>query len=347
MSDDSNSFVPVENPTDCLEAELVETVETVESGIHFSDTCLPVAASEADFLDEPQAGDPSGHRMIGRQRVILPEGCSKGVAIHILSKSIPVNEYNLPIYYLRSDILPYDLGDLTQDDVDGCVASLSYAEGYPSTPENRLWWSQLPHEPFASYILFQEYLKQAVELGIRQIELLADAQKVQLEDVTEMYHEYFWSARARAYDLFQSAADRKKRELRIRSAEDHDYKLATKMMEKLQARFSEEPDAEWWNELTAKEALDALEQLLKIRRLSLGLTGQHASSLPRNGIQSESVEVIMKSLVGAGMTAGADAATDIRSLLADPESAMMAQTLIIRATRQNTPVTDNQEATFE
>jgi hypothetical protein len=329
-----------------LEAELRgSSAPSDASGVIEGNYREVLASMDSDLMDEAQADDPGGHKIAVRQRVILPEDCTRALAVRLLAKSIQTNEYGLPIYYLRSDLLPYDLGNLNQGEVDAAVVQLSYDEGFPTTDKNQLFWSQMPHEPQELFMLFVAYLDQPLEVGIRQLELLAQSQRVELSLVTDAFYEYFWSARARAYDLFQVAADRKKRELRIRKSEDSDFVLASNMLEQLLERFNCD-EGNWWDELTAKEALDALEQLVKLKRLSLGLTGQHASSLPRAGGSSvESVENIMKQLTNAGAATEASA-MDVRALLLDPETATMAQSLIIKATRITTISTVNEQASF-
>src|SRR5262245_4366843 len=106
-------------------------------------------------------------------RIVLPEGATKAIAIRYLSQSIPLNEYQLPTFYYRSDFLPHNLELLTQEDADNCVVSLDYSDGYPTFGRSQIFWNQLPHEPFQDYLLFQKFIDQAEEVGLRQLQLLS------------------------------------------------------------------------------------------------------------------------------------------------------------------------------
>jgi hypothetical protein len=131
----------------------------------------------------------------------------------------------------------------------------------------------------AAHILFQKYLEQAEELGIRQLDVLGAAEGEDLDHVRALYNEFYWSARARAHDLFIEAAEVRKRQIRTRKMENSHYNQTKALFDKLMERFKDE---DWIQELNAKEAIEAMETLVKLQRLSVGLTGQNASSLPRD-----------------------------------------------------------------
>jgi len=279
-----------------------------------------------------------------QNRVILPEGVTKDIAVQILLKTLPRNEYGLPVAYIRSDLLPYDLEVLTQGDVDNATVKLDYSEGYPTTVKGTLFWSILEHEPPNEFQLFRRFIAQAEEVGIRQLELLAQHEGVDLYKLTVASREFLWSVRAKAHDLFQAAADKKRREFRIRSTENSHFSSAGKLIEQLLPFFN---DPEWIQNLSPLEAIESLEKLYKIQRLSLGLTGQNSSSFTAPG-GGETVEVIMRQLVGQGGGNGqtSEMSDDITALMADPVFGMKAQELIIRATRGTTPITTNSEASL-
>lgn len=266
------------------------------------------------------------------QRVLLPDGVSRSDAIFILSKGIPTNQFGFPLFFYRSDLLPADLNALVQSDVDHCAIELFYSDGYPTLDNGTPFWEQMPHEPFADYLLFKRFLDQAEDTGIRQLHLLAADQMKPLELCLARAREYYWSIRAKAYDLFVVAAEQKKREHRIRLTEGRHYQMAKDLMDSLLVKFD---DPEWVGQLTTAEALDYLEKLVKIQRVSLGLSGTNASTLSKDAAPGVSVELLMRNLSKNGMVPQEDAGDfkdQLDILLNDPEAGAVAQELILRVT---------------
>ena len=272
------------------------------------------------------------------QRIILPEGCPRHLAVASLSARIQSNEYGLPMFFIRSDMLPFDLGTLTQTDVDNASEGLFYNEGYPTLQNGTTFWHQLPHEPYDAYILFTRYIEQAEDLGIRQLDLLAVSTHSELPEVQALYNEYYWSARARAHDIFIVAAEQKKRFHRTRKTENKHFDVAGRLLDTLLQKFN---DDEWFEELNAKEALEALELLVKIQRLSLGLTGQHASSTPKDKLpDGASTESIMRSITrGAGLSQDSQDGFmgRLKALMDNPEEGMVIQEAILRLGKSDVP----------
>ncbi len=264
--------------------------------------------------------------------MVLPEGATKGDVIQLLGQSVPLNEYQLPTFFYRSDLLPYGAGGLTMEEADVAVVSLDYYEGYPTFNGGMIFWNQLPHEPMKDYLLFQRYLEQAEETGLRQLQMLSIQQHVKMETVLDCSREYMWSWRARAYDLFQVAADRKRRELRARKVENVHYDRAGALLAALETKFAGEPE-EWLAELTAKEALEVMVNLMKVQRMSVGLAANgNAGGAPVNPDAAASgadlMRDITRNLPGATESLGID--TNLQALLSDPSFAQRAQTLIIQ-----------------
>ncbi len=266
---------------------------------------------------------------------VFREDESKGDIVFKLTQFIPLNEFSLPIFFLRSDMLHGT--SITDEDVDAASVGLFYHDGFPCLENGATFWNQLPHEPHASFLLFQAYLDQAADIGIRQLDLLATSERIELGILTEMHREFYWGARARAYDLFIVAAEAKKRQHRIRKMEDGHYGAADNLFTKLLGRFSGENE-DWIDELNAKEAIEVLSELVKIQRLSVGLTGQHASSTSRDIGPGESAEsVIRKIAQGGGMNqSGSDKfAATLQQLLENPEEGAILQAAVIKVTAPN------------
>lgn len=266
---------------------------------------------------------------------VFREGASKGEIIYELSSRIPQNEFGLPIFYLRGDMLPSGT-HLSQHEVDAAAEGLFYYEGYPTTEKGGSFWNQLPHEPHTEYRLFADYLDQAALIGVRQLDALAADSGKDLGYLSELSKLYYWGARARAYDMFIVAADRKKREFRMRKMEDGHFLQSEQMFNKLMDRFRGENE-DWTDELNAKEAVEVMETLVKIQRMSVGLVGQHASSTHKDAMPGESSEAIMRQI--AQRAAQGQQSTDsfgaqLEALLASDNGAEI-QNLIIQFTAPN------------
>jgi hypothetical protein len=286
---------------------------------HFAPPALP--SDESEFRADPK-----------NDLIILPEGATRADAVYYASQRIPMNEFGLPTWFYRSDLI-HDLGHLRQADLDSAAEGLFYPDGYPVTQYGSSFWQQLPHEPFTQFNYFSKFLEQAFILGIRQLDVLSGELGIDLPQLQQVYREFYWSSRARAYDLFITAAEAKKREYRIRSMENDHFIEAGGLLAKLKERFQGE-NGEWIEELSAKEAIEVMETLVKIQRLSVGLTGQHASSnVGQPGRVGASAEFILRQITkSAGMS---DANSDqfqhkLQDLLADPEQGMKLQELIFR-----------------
>lgn len=283
-------------------------------------------ASLPALIDMDMAG-PTFH--------VYPEGATKGDIIFDLSSKIPRNEFGLPIFFLRSDFIHGT--QIAEDALDAATVNLYYFEGYPTLENGSSFWNQLPHEPQLKYELFQKFLDQPEDIGIRQLDQLAVTCKPTVNELNDMSREFFWTSRARAYDMFIVAAEAKKRQHRIRKMENKHFNLADKLMEALQARFEGEFN-DWMEELNAKEAIEVLSELHKIQRASVGLVGQHASSTSRQFADGESSESMIRHLAqGAGASNDTTDrfAAQLKSLLDNPEEGATIQAAILKFTAPN------------
>lgn len=267
---------------------------------------------------------------------VFDEGATKGDIVYELSARIPQNEFGLPQFFLRSDLLQGCR--LTEDDINCASVGLYYYEGYPTLENGGSFWNQLPHEPQKYYELFVAYLDQAADIGIRQLDLLAVGVKEDVAQLSNIAKEFYWSARARAYDMFIVAAEAKRRQHRIRKMENEHFGKAGALFESLLKRFEGE-FADWVEELNAKEAIEVLSELIKIQRMSLGLVGQQSSSTPQlvgPGVSgNESSEAIMRKIAqsngGAGGASGGIGAL-LQQLVDNPEEGATIQAAILKIT---------------
>lgn len=296
---------------------------------------LPVhTSSEVEEADFKQVANPTN-------TIILPLNSTHGEAIQHLSNTIPTNEYGLPLYYIRSDMVDWtsidSYGYLDYDQLEVACEALQYTDGFPTLRSGSPFWSPLAHEPYDAHILFKQFLALDEITGIRLLDDLSTQENVPLDHVRELSLEYFWSARARSYDLFIVAAEAKRREVRTRKTEDSHFTLAGGILEKVVNRINNNPDL--IEKMDAKDLFDLFEQMVKVQRLSLGLTGAQASTnnnMPMN--PGSSVEFILRRLtkdVGLSGDAQGNIQERLKLLMSDEGTAMMAQELVIRATTGN------------
>lgn len=275
---------------------------------------------------------------LGYQRVLLPEGATRSDAIYYLSKQIPTNEYQLPTFFYRSDLLPQNLDRMSQDDVDLAAVTLYYEDGYPTFGKSRaqIFWNQLPHEPYEAFSLFQRYLDQAEDIGLRQLQMLSMDNNISLDRVSAYALEYYWGSRSRAYDLFQVAAERKRRELRVRKTEDKHFQMAGALIQQITSTIEEQGET-FFRNLAPREALDALARLITVQRISMGehqngtakLAGQVDAMAGASG--SDIMRDLTKNIAQGSGAAGID--NNLRALMSDPQFALQAQSLIIQVRR--------------
>lgn len=275
-------------------------------------------------------------------RIILPEGATKADAMYILSKEIPENEFGLPAFFYRVDMLPYNLEGLTQEDADACVVELSYDEGYPTYNGGHIFWQQLPSEPFDAFMLFQRYIDQAQSLGLRQTQILAMENRVSLEKVVALYHEYFWAARAKSHDLFQVAADRKRRELRGRSLENKHFEMADSLLLQLKNKLADgaEDGVDIFKDLTGKEFLECMRLLMNMQRVSAGLPQNgNAGGVPFNPDSAMTGKQLLEDITKGVQRgdAGLGLGGGLAEMLKDPNFALEAQSVVLRVRQYNDP----------
>jgi hypothetical protein len=273
--------------------------------------------------------------------IVLPQNATRGETIRHLSNTIPSNDYGLPLFYIRSDLIDWThidaYGHVSYDQVEAASELLQYHDGYPTVSSGSPFWSQLKHEPQKEHLLFKAFLDLDENDGIRLIDNLAANENLPLQTIREMSLEYYWSARARSYDLFVVAAEAKRREVRTRKTEDSHFTVAGGILQAVVDRVNDEPDL--IKQMDAKDLFDLFEQMVKVQRLSLGLTGANASTnngLPMN--PGQSVELILRSLtknVGLSGESQDNLHSRLALLMGDENTALVAQELVIRATTDN------------
>ncbi len=269
-----------------------------------------------------------------------------------ISSKVPLNDYGLPKLVYRPDLIPEDL--FYKDDqekaqlLDIASVEILYREGFPTFEDGASFWSQMPFEPDDSYFAFQKYMDLGNTQGVRRLEALYEQNSGEHVGnplaLSEFFTYYTWGPRCKAFDLFSAAAYQKLRERRVQSTTNQHFLEAERLLTVVKGYFekvSEETgELEFLEELTPKVALDMLTKLVQIQRISLGipahgLSGGEAGVAPPNA----EVSVVLKTIAKAGLDPEASQSNlgsyDIEMILGDPETATLAQQLIVQIGRSN------------
>lgn len=263
------------------------------------------------------------------QVTVIPSDASAGEVVELASKRIPLNEFNLPRYIFRGDMLPA-YGVLSNEALDNAAIMLDYSQGFPAQPDSSPIWEKMSHEHAQAHLLFVRYVQQVEELGVRQLHILAHDEKVPLETVVEYSKMYYWGWRSRAYDLFEIAADRKRREIRARRADNDDFAKMSALIEKLHTSL-EDVD---FGMVAPEDRIDMLNKLIALRKASVAVqAGGSQKGNGGNGVAANaSVEMIMRQVVAVANPA-ADAKKDtgqLAKMLGNPNMMKIAQELTIK-----------------
>ncbi|KKL05832.1 hypothetical protein LCGC14_2602090, partial [marine sediment metagenome] len=258
-------------------------------------------------LDAGTAGEPH------QELVVVPERDGEDVSHTNVSYPVPG--------------APQGQKELDRRTLAAAFVPLSYDEGFPTLPDGSPFWEQLEFEPLNAFNAFRAYLAQG-RTGARQLFSLDDFLSKQqaadekakessdaddplcdpnlydpttvhmdtinpnlavVEVLTEFFHLYYWSLRARSYDLFRAVVARRTREERALSIESTHYIRAEALLNRLYMAMN---DDEFFEQLTPKAMIDLYKELTRVMRISSGLPG--SGPLEGQAPQQTSVELILR-----------------------------------------------------
>lgn len=276
----------------------------------------------------------------------------KGELFRLLNAQIPLNEYHIPEYIYRADLIPPNLNDypakVRNQFCEAATLHITFDHGYPAILETKPFWEQLPSEPYDAFNAFMVYLelpeKSNHQNPIRILPMIATLVGQPIEVVTEWCHMFYWHYRSRSYDLFIIACHRKQREQRIMSIEGKHFKQAEEYLEKvdkiirtkldlaINAIGSKDDDGSELDDIKLKEVVDIFERLAKIQRISVGLPANGATQIDtglRHATINDELKQVVKDSVGEATTATRRPA-EMDKLLDNPEDLARIQDLITR-----------------
>lgn len=280
---------------------------------------------------------------------------TKGEVFKQLNGTLTTNDFGVPDYLYRADLIPSDLFELPRhlrnEILESAIIPITWDHGYPSTPDHTPIWEQLPAEPREAYDAFIQYLElpQSSESNnpIRMLPLMAQALGVTIQELSDYSHLYYWKVRFRAYDLFLIACHQKQREQRAMTIEGRHYTMADKYLRQVDTLLNkklehtihqlQDPDErdEAYADLKLKDLVDAVAKLTQIQRVAIGLPANgNDHNNPNFGIggRFQSQEDAVKE-IAAHSTPSKKADTrssQMNHLLSNPDDLMAAQELIIR-----------------
>ena len=251
-----------------------------------------------------------------------------------LSRTLPLNEYNLPTYVYNPAfldvgmLLTKDRGDaknLLADMLTNSITYIAYDHGYPTIKGDMPFWSQLPWESKSAFEGFLQYLELPGARGIHQIPNITP------DLLKEWFHENTWNYRAAAYDVYRAAHHARLREKRIFEVQDDHYSKSRRLLEKvttaLEAKTTEHMESMDFDKLVTSFA-----RLAKVQQEALEI----GAGKDGNPQLASSVEVIMrKTAEKQGHVRKVDNdSVDMETLLNDPAALEAAQELIIKVNQR-------------
>jgi hypothetical protein len=278
---------------------------------------------------------------------------TRGDIFKRLNQSIQLNEFGTPDFIYRADLIPADLFQYSHaeriDILNAATVPILFDYGYPATQDAKPLWEQLPGEPQAAYDAFVLALDlpeiSKSEHPVRMLPLIAPMLKLELSQVAEYSHVYYWSYRFRAYDLYLAACHRKQREQRIMSIEGKHFTQAERYLAKidrvLEAKLDhtlnaiQDPDSGEMDELKLKDLVDMVEKLTRIQRISVGLPANGNDTSPSRDVggRMQTVEDSVKEIAAYSQPAKKQdtRSVDMDRLLSSPEDLAAMQDLLIKA----------------
>lgn len=316
-----------------------------------------------------------------------------------ISTKIPINEFGLPEFLYRADLIPADFFELPFDNqttvLRNAVIPLNMDEGFPSFEHRKPIWERMDHESATHFMWFEQYRNQPYEhallaektnknghhaSGLGDIRRLDSLKLPQMNgsttqsggsaggigEISELFVYYFWPHRCLAYDYFRIIEQEKQRERQILSTTNTHFLKASQLFDKLYDAILKEEGEDGillLRDLDGQKAVNVLEKLVKIQRVSLGLNmngggpGQNGAGGARIGDGSAGTGAIVSPNElfrrvargdspatdddaggsGSSMINGARSrttadleGTNLEVLLNDPDTADLAQQLIIK-----------------
>lgn len=267
---------------------------------------------------------------IDAQPATIISANSRAEAVRKLIEQVPHNQYGIPTYLYRVDLIPSNFHEMDAENQADIIRSAEmnvlFEEGFPTTDDGMPIWAQFQFESREDYSLFQKYLTQTP----RQLYELAMDSGIPVSQLRDKFDLNYWHARALAYDLFKTIQMESLRTQRIMELGDTHYLMANGVLKKLNLRLQETD----FEDMESKDLIKALKDVTGMQRIALGL--------PVNGgvepQKSEEMEMRLRRVARAHGVSEENKRSQSNGMsLADMDADMieMAEELIIRHTKKS------------
>lgn len=243
------------------------------------------------------------------------------------ARTLPTNEYNLPTYIYRTDLLTLEMVKfpaMLEGMLDSARVYLDYHHGFPTLGGENPFWAKLPWESDTSFAVFLMYLELEGARSLHKVTAVAP------DLVQQYYHAHYWGHRSLAYDMYQAAHHERLRHQRIFEVEDTHWKASKALF----GNISKALEGKELSEVEPEKLVKMLHTTVQIQRLAAGLPtgGHHKQS--EEGPKAPSVEITMRQIAeNAGAKPVEVQELDFSSVYSDPEALKAAQSLIIKVNR--------------
>lgn len=330
---------------------------------------------DAEVSERPFVQDPSRDRektLAESPFAVIPYGPVRALKVeelhtkwHLmeqLNKTIPHNEYDLPDFIYRADLLDHEYvasalkglhnrsiqdptttailppangaGPSAQDiqaHLDAAIVRLDYAEGFPTLPDGMPLWSKLDWEVDTDYQMFIAYLESGVDRALHK--LIAWS----LDELKVAYHVYMWEVRVKCFDMYKVAQAAKIKLRRMLDTDDSQYKRSEKFLAKIETVLDQFNNDEI-KEVGFDKLLKSFGDLMKIQRVAAGL--------PVNGppssdevVRAPTTNIIMQQIAQTNPQKTEEEGENLDLLTEDPATLALAQDFILRSQKAK-PVND-------
>lgn len=344
----------------------------VTPSVMVDDTEPPFPKDLARDREGTLAESPFGLIPYGPVRALRAESLhSKSNLIEQLTRTIPRNEYDLPEFVYRADMLdhiwvqeqlvkmraptstrsdpsedhqntttptilspaqaPESKAQGIQAHLDAAIMRLEYLEGFPISSNGLPFWNQLEFEATVDYEKFIAYLELGPERAMHK--LIAWP----LDEVKASFHIYYWDIRVRSFDLYRIAHATKIRLHRMLDTEDSHYKKAEKLLNKVDLVLGEFTQDEI-KEVGFEKLIKAFAELAKVQRISAGLPANGALAA-EEGPKAPTMNVIMQQIAQNSPDKVEELDENLDLLHDNPDTLEIAQEFIIRSQKAR-PIND-------
>lgn len=281
-------------------------------------------------------GTPIPNKIIDQSLV------AKGQLFKVLNAQLELNQYHLPNYIYRADLIPLNYREFPPEQklnvLDAAALQISFMHGYPAFGDVVPIWEQLPSEPHEAFSAFMNFLElpenSKYDNPVRMLNALQTITSLALEEIEAYAHIYYWHQRSRAYDLFIVACHRKQREFRIMSIEGKHFVMAERMLDKVQRladkkldQALEDPDTD---DTKIKDLVDMAHKLVQVQRISVGLAAAGTQQIDLGPKHAPSNDVMQHVAKESGANQQTSRTAEMDNLLASPDDLAKVQDLIVR-----------------